>query len=317
MSKILCKFEGGIGDCLLSNRLLYAIYDKYPNDEIQVAFDTDGSTYQEEVLRQLWPSKYSNSFTIGKRLNAVYPSPNIFGRIVDCPTHPLNMPKSFHDAYDSCDIYFDLKVASLQFMKYDIPWLNWFYHFPKPEIHKKYIGELPEKFIVVHFYPRPNTFHKLDREYAVALIKELKKVLPVVAICNTEYFNWYDGSDVDYLLDPDAMEFFDICSRCTVYYGADSGFKFAPMHFGKPSYTLSRHCSKPHDIKSVNHAHHVRWLLYRNMTLPHNWDIQKMVKLTQNITKSYSHVLMPEYADGIDIGIDNNYRFDWPKEIIK
>jgi hypothetical protein len=317
MSKILCKFEGGLGDCFLSNRLLHAIYEKYPNDEIQVALDTDGSSSQESALRKLWPSKYSNSFTIGKRLNKTYYSPNIFGNTVDCPTHPLNMPKSFHDAYDKCDIYFDLKVASLQFMKYDIPWLNWFYHFPRPETHVKYTGELPEKYIVVHLYPRPDTFHKLDRDYSIALIKELRKVLPVVALCNKEHFSWYEGSGADYLLDPNIEEAFDICSRCVVFYGADSSFRYIPYHFGKPSYVLSRHCYKPHDIKSVNHSQHVRWLIYRHMVLPHNWDIQKMVKLTQNIAKSYSHVLIPEYSDGIDIGIDNNYRFDWPKEIIK
>ena len=37
---ILVRFEGGIGDCLLSNRFLFAVKEKYPEAIIKVAFDT-------------------------------------------------------------------------------------------------------------------------------------------------------------------------------------------------------------------------------------------------------------------------------------
>ena len=58
-----------------------------------------------------------------------------------------------------------------RFLRYDFNWLNWYYHFPKPETYKKYEGKLPDKFIMVHFLPRLDSFHKLDQEYSINLIK--------------------------------------------------------------------------------------------------------------------------------------------------
>ena len=48
---ILVKYEGGIGDCFLSNRFLFAIKEKYPNANLEIGFDTNNNPRQEEGLK--------------------------------------------------------------------------------------------------------------------------------------------------------------------------------------------------------------------------------------------------------------------------
>ena len=303
---ILVKYEGGIGDCFLSNRFLHAIKEKHPNANIEIGFDTNGNPNQESILKEIWPSLYKNTFTIGKRLNQSFIIKNKKGQDVNYPPHPDNLPQEFKDKLQKCDLYYNLHIDSLNFMKYDFDWLNWYYHFPKPEQYKTYSGKLPEKFILVHFLPRLDSFHKLDQNYSIELIKQLQKILPVVIICNKENFDWYKNVS-EYIIDPTISEIFDIASKCSILYGADSSIRYIPLHFGKPTYILSHHCTKPNDIKSVNHAHLIRWLIFRQNVLPSNCSYERIEVITNNILRNPAYVLFPEFSNGLEISIQDIY----------
>ena len=53
-SKVLVRVEGGLGDCLLSNRFIPAIREHHSDCHITFAFDNHrGETYQLDVLKRL------------------------------------------------------------------------------------------------------------------------------------------------------------------------------------------------------------------------------------------------------------------------
>jgi hypothetical protein len=303
---ILVKYEGGIGDCFLANRFLFAIKEKYPTANIEIGFDTNNNFTQEKIMKSLWPNMYKNTFTIGQRLNSSFFVKNKKGDMINYPPHPDNLPKIFNNKLRTCDRYYNLHIDSLNFLQYDFNWLNWYYHFPQPEQHDTYKGKLPEKFIMVHFLPRLDSFHKLDQDYSINLIKKLQEILPVVIICNKENFNWYKNVS-EYIIDPSISEMFDIASKCSIFFGADSCVRYIPLHCGKPTFVLSHHCSKPNDIKYINHAHLIRWLIFKNNALPVDCNIERVALLANNIINNLVYVLLPEFASGIDTLTQNIY----------
>lgn len=303
---ILVQYEGGIGDCFLANRFLFAIKEKYLNANIEIGFNTNGNKTQELILKQIWPNTYRNTFTIGKRLNKDFIIKNNKGNIINYPSHIDNLPKQFKEKKDKCDLYYDLHIDSLNFLKYDFDWLKWYYFFPKPEQYITYTGKLPEKFIMVHFLPRLDSFHKLNQTYSINLIKQLQNVLPVVVICNKENFDWYNNIS-EYIIDPTIPEIFDIASKCSMFFGADSSIRYIPLHFSKPTYILSHHCIKPYDIKYINHAHLLRWLVFRNSVLPSTFSKEKVELIASNILKHPAYSLFPEFMSGLESVIQDNY----------
>lgn len=303
---ILVKYEGGIGDCFLANRFLFAIKEKYPVSNIEIGFDTNGNPVQEKIMKQIWPSLYQNTFTLEKRNQESFIIKNKKGQTINYSPHPDNLSLFFKNKLNNCDIYYNLHIDSLNFMKYDFNWFSWYYHFPKPEQYDVYSGELPKKFIMVHLLPRLDSFHKLDQNYSIELIKHLQKILPVVIICNKENFSWYKNVS-EYIIDPTIPEIFDIASRCSIFFGADSSIRYIPLHFGKPTYVLSHHCVKANDIKSINHAHLVRWLVFRNNVLPSNCSKEKIEIITNNILNNPAYILFPEFSSGLELALHDIY----------
>jgi hypothetical protein len=299
---ILVRFEGGLGDCLLGNRFLFAVKEKYPKSKIKVAFDTGKNKKQETLLRFLWPSVYTDTYTIGDKLSNNYICKNLQNKNVMYLEHPDNLPSKFKDDIDSADIYFDLHVASLKFLRYDIPWQKYYYFFPKPEVIKKYENPLPNKFILVHLYPRPDSFHSLDQDYSVNLIKKLQNILPVVVICQKEYFNWYKNCS-DWVIDPSVEEIFDIASRCEIFFGADSSIRYIPLHLGKPSFVLSKHCTEPFNINAVSLAHLTRWSIFRDKILPANCDPSVIFNICKNYLHYKGYFLFPEASQNLEFAL--------------
>jgi hypothetical protein len=297
--KILTRFEGGLGDCFIANKFLFGIYEKYPDSNITIAFDTDGNLFQESVLKSLWPSKYKNSYTIDKKNKKTFIVKNNKGFDVDYPCHPDNMPLNFKD---------DIK-NSLDFLKHDYAWLNWYNHFPIPEIIEDCNVKLPEKFILVHFYPRPDADTNLEQTYALSLIKELKKILPVVAISENNYKSWYKDVPDLVLTNLTIPQIFDVASKSSLCYAADSSIRFIPLHYGIPTFVFSKWCSKPHDIKCFNHRHAIRWLINRNSVLPIDYELFKAIKLANNVLKNKAYAIYPEFSDGLEIAIHDVYNF--------
>jgi len=298
-SNILIRFEGGIGDCLLGNRFLFAVREKYPKAKIKVAFDTGGNARQEQLMKSLWPSVYKNTYTLGDKIKPSYLTTNAKGILVDDVNHPDNLPPNFKADIESSDLYFDLHIASLKFLRYDIPWQKYYTYFPQPEETKVYSGDLPNEFIMVHFYPRPDSFHSLNQDYSISLIKELKKILPVVVICQDEYRDWYKECS-EWIIDPSFEEIFDIASRCKIFFGADSSIRYTSLHYGKPSFVLSQHCRAPFNLGGMNLAHMVRWSIFRNYVLPPNLDVSIVSKICNNYLSYPGYYLIPEVSDNLE-----------------
>ena len=92
-----------------------------------------------------------------------------------------------------------------------------------------------------------------------------------------------------------------------MFYGADSSVRYVPLHFGKPTFVLSHHCSKPHDIRNIHPAQLIRWLLFRNRTLPSNCSAERIYDITRNIINNPAYILFPEFASGLDNIIQDFY----------
>ena len=63
---IAVRLEGGLGDCLLGNRFVPAIKEKYKEASITAYIDSEGKTFQKEGLSILYPSMYKNINIIHK-----------------------------------------------------------------------------------------------------------------------------------------------------------------------------------------------------------------------------------------------------------
>lgn len=299
---ILIRFEGGIGDCLLGNRFLHAVKEKYPTSNLKIAFDTGVNNKQETLMRFLWPSIYKETYTIGEKLSKNFICKNKKNQDVMYLEHPDNLPTKFKNDISKSDFYFDLHVASLKFLNYDIPWQKYYYFFPRPEVIKPYTGKLPDKFILVHFYPRPDSFHSLDQNNSIKIIKELQKLLPVVVICQKEYFDWYKNC-TEWIIDCPIEEIFDVASKCEIFFGADSSIRYIPLHFGKPSFVLSKHCNQAFNLGAVNLAHLARWSVFRDKMLPANSDSSFIFSICKNYLQYKGYFLFPEASQNLELAL--------------
>ena len=53
--EIAVRLEGGLGDCLLGNRFVSAIKEKYTDANVTAYIDSEGKTFQKECLDTLYP----------------------------------------------------------------------------------------------------------------------------------------------------------------------------------------------------------------------------------------------------------------------
>lgn len=299
---ILTRFEGGLGDCLLANRFLHAIKEKYPHDNIRVLFDTDGNPKQERVMKELWPNIYTNTYTLPERKDKNYKINTLLG-LETYPAHLNNMPQIFNEELKKADKFYDLHIDGLKWLSYDFDWLRYYYYFPKPFHNttalKEY--ELPDKFILLHLFARPNSEHNIEQSRAKEIINHLSQFIPTVTICNKEYYDYYKNTNTQ-LIDPSFVECFDIASKCCVFLGIDSGIRYIPYHYSKPTYVFSKFCIKP---GVIHHAQLIRWLLYEKNVLPFNASISDTCHIIKNVLNDPAYCLFPYIKDNID-----NYIFN-------
>ena len=71
---ISVRLEGGLGDCLLGNRFVAAIREKYKNSNITAYIDSEGKTFQKDCLDILYPSFYKDDRQLIKNNRACIPS---------------------------------------------------------------------------------------------------------------------------------------------------------------------------------------------------------------------------------------------------
>ena len=104
-SKILVRGEGGLGDCLLSNRFIPAIREYHDNCHITFGFDNyRGESYQLNVLNRFYPNM-SNIYCLWNEVDE-----------------------------NDFDYFYDLHIDKMKWTTYDFDWLSRFYYFPKTEV---------------------------------------------------------------------------------------------------------------------------------------------------------------------------------------
>lgn len=283
------RLEGGIGDHLLSNRFVSAIREYHPHAQFNFYSDTENNPKQIDLLKATWPSIYTrdNCKVMEGRISKSFVIKSQFGEeIYNC--HPLNILEQYQRLFKDSDYYYNLCIDNLEWLNYKFDWKRYFYFFPRPEV----ITNSPlnsSGYILTHLFPRPDSDHNLEQWYVINLIKKLlERGHKVVSICEGQYMDYYnDIIELHHenftLLDCTLSEVFSLSEKCACFIGVDSGLRYFPLHFGKPSYVFSKYCYKPFNPIP---SHLLRWLIFSQYVLPIHFDINEVCSI---ITDTVTH----------------------------
>jgi hypothetical protein len=308
MSKetVSIRLEGGIGDHLLANRFVRAIREKHPLAQLNFYSDTENNHKQINLLKYAWPSIYTdnNCKVIENRKSKEFKVKSQFGEeIYNC--HLNNLPEQYTRLFEDSDYFYNLCIDNLDWIHSDIDWKRYFYFFPRPEVINNF--SVPkDSYILTHLYPRPNSGHNVEQWYAIALIKKLlESGKQVVSICQTEYMDFYQ--EITNLKNPNFVlkdcsleEFFTLSEACSSFIGVDSGLRYFPLHYGKPTYVFSKYCHQPFNAAP---SHLLRWLVFEKYVLPLHYDIGSVSSILLNSINHPAYSLFPQIAAPIDLAI--------------
>jgi hypothetical protein len=143
----------------------------------------------------------------------------------------------------------------------------------------------------------------VEQWYAIALIKKLLEAgKQVVSVCQTEYMDFY--KEITELKNPNFTltdcsleEFFILSEACSAFIGVDSGLRYFPLHYGKPTYVFSKYCKQPFNPAP---SHLLRWLVFEKYVLPMHYDINAISQLVINSTLHPASSMFPEYGNTIE-----------------
>jgi hypothetical protein len=302
--------EGGLGDHLLANRFVPAILDKYTDAKIKIFSDTENNSKSLEMLLHFFPSFYQRGGEVIKeRANKNYKIISQFGEEI-YPAAIENQTEYIKNKMiKECDIFYDLHIDGLNWVNHDYDWIRYYFHFPKPEKVESKIKNKDEDFVLCHLYSRPDSIYNVEQWYAETLIEEVAKSIKVKIITEKQYSDFYfklkNNKNIE-ILTPDIFEIFEISSKCSCYIGIDSGIRYIPYHFSKPTFVLSNYCNS---IGNVVYSHLIRWLIFKNQTLPMHFNVKKTAKIIINSINNKASYLFPEIEENYDnLLVKRNYK---------
>ena len=235
---IAVRLEGGLGDHLLGNRFIYAIKDKYKNSNLNIFSDTENNSSSIDILKKIFPNLYQNTKVIPYRKDKNYKIFTKFGTET-YPAHLNNLPDDIALEIKKHDKFYDLHIDSLKWLSYDFDWLRYYYFFPKPEINVK--QKYNEKYIMAHLYSRPDSPYNLDQKYVIELLNKFSenndyKIVILTMEEHKEYYKeLYDNKNIIIDTSNNIYEVFEIAAGCSAFIGIDSGIRYIPYHFSKPT----------------------------------------------------------------------------------
>lgn len=255
-SRVLVRVEGGLGDCLLSNRFIPAIREKHPDSEIVFAFENDRGEYiQFDLIKKFYP-KMSDRYCY------------------------------LEDFKDDVDHYYDLHIDKMMWTTYDIDWLSRFYYFPKPEIKVD-----PKDQICLHV-THPCDNKNLGKDYINSLVEEVLKLgKPIVAICEQNQLNEF--SDVSDKIRICCSTLEDACIEVLAskaFVTIDSGMKYIAYSSGVPTVEIANYFQS---FGSVHPMIKARWLIFNERGCPLNTDPRILAKGLENILENKIATLFP------------------------
>jgi hypothetical protein len=298
---IAVRLEGGLGDHLLGNRFIHAIKDKYPNSNIHVFSDTENNPNSINVLKALFPNIYNNTTVVGQRKDKNYKINSMFGE-ESYPAHIDNLPDDTLQAIKNCDIFYDLHIDGLKWLNYDFDWLRYYHFFPRPQIELK--QKYNEKYIMAHLYARPDSPYNLDQRYVIDLLTKLseiknQKIVIVTMEQHKEYYqDLFNNPNIIIDTSDNVFEIFQIAAGCSAFIGIDSGVRYIPYHFSKPTFVFSKYCSQ---YGLVAPSHLIRWLIFEKNVFPIGFDINLVTDVLSNCIKNPASQIFPQYTNGVEM----------------
>jgi hypothetical protein len=206
------------------------------------------------------------------------------------------MPDQYIKLFNDSDHFYNLCIDNLDWMHYSFDWKRYFHFFPRPEINNE-LPDIKDSYILTHLYPRPNSDHNVEQWYAIALIKKLlESGKQIVSVCQAEYMDFY--KEITELKNPNFTltdcsleEFFTLSEACSSFIGVDSGLRYFPLHYGKPTYVFSKYCREPFNAAP---SHTLRWLVFEKYVLPMHYDINAVSEIVINSTLHPTSSLFPQ-----------------------
>jgi len=257
-SNILVRAEGGLGDCLLSNRFIPAIREYHPDCHITFAFDNDrGETYQLDVLESFYPS-ISDRYCLWNEVS-----------------------KSDYD------FFYDLHIDKMKWTTYDFDWLSRFYYFPKPEI------KVPKgDYVCLHLTHNLWEPKNLKKDYITKLVNSLYEVdQNLVAICTEKEKERYaDVLDKVSIVCESVVKACETVLQAKAFVTIDSGFKYMAYANGIPTIETADYYSQVGVTYPMIKA---RWLSFQARGLPLYSDPQYFAVGLKNILENRISSIFP------------------------
>jgi ADP-heptose:LPS heptosyltransferase len=304
--KISVRMEGGLGDHLLANRFIPAIKERWPSCEIDLYSDTEGNTFQSDILKRMWPSHFNKVAVLQDKKHknfriksSNFPEEDYRGSIKNVPDSDL---RSMTESYDK---FYDLHIDSLEWMNYSFDWFKHFHIFPTPEKRGRMhypSANFPKKFILAHLYARDDADSNMEDWYIERLVKSITQEFEMIVLYNDESKHKYEKlmseeNENLHFMNESVPSIFDIASRCTAMLAIDSGIRYIPHHYGKPVFTFSKYCTQ---YGVVQYSYLIRWLLNDRYVLPLHYDISSAGTMLKNCLKNPAYRLYPHLLDNIE-----------------
>lgn len=218
--------------------------------------------------------------------------------------HFDNIPDEWQNKIKDCDTFVNLHIDSLLWMKYDMNWLQYYYSFPRPQTEvEKYPHSFDDNsYILLHLAARKKGDHEMESWYIEKLINDLvsKTLYNLVIIsideCADIYSKFKDNNRIT-ICNPTIYEIFSLAKGCKMFFGIDSGIRYIPLHYGKPSFVFSKYTTQ---IGQPALSHLTRWLIYPQFCLPLHFNSGEVIKIVNNIYKDSAYILYPQIQQGIE-----------------
>ena len=313
LMRIAIRAEGGLGDVLLFNRFIPAIKEKYPSSEIFLYIDSEGKTFQKEVIEYLYPSFYKEIKIILKKkyksffIDSQFGTENQIGFIE-------NVPDSIMAEIQSHDIWYDGHVDSLNWIDYNFDWYKYFKTFPTPQINPL---NLYGEYIVCHLVSSTSKEHLMSEWYITNLINKLKEINKKIIIISTPETNKYYSAFINdpniLIVNSSIQEICDIIYHAKIFIGTDSGFRYVAYGCSVPVITFSKQAYEAHQVLP---SHYIRWLMFPELTFPLSFDFNYISKLANKILENKGYSLLPYLQDFNSQAIKRKYKVNLEKSIL-
>lgn len=309
---IAVRLEGGLGDCLLGNRFVPAIKEKYKESVITAYIDSEGKTFQKEAITTLYPSMYKNINIIPKKkyksfwVDCQFGTDNYYGALE-------NVPDDIQEEFKSYDKFYDLHIDSLKWIDMDFDWLRYYRFFPKPELK---IENTKGDYIVFHLISSTSVGHRLENWYMQRLIEETSKNHKIYLISTLDANHFYENvknlPNV-HIFNGSIKEVCELISNAKLMLSTDSGFRYISYGYGIPTLTYSNHSSQP--FSSIP-SHQIRWLMFPETCFPLNYDYKNISKIIDNIILNKGYILVPYLQNFNNQAVKRIYKINQERSII-